>query len=115
MKKRITSLNYQSQHTNLPPNYGRPLTSSETSDFVLVQTIYDAIKDVYEDVGMALTGPTGPSGGGEGGSGVTGATGPTGASGVTGPTGASGVNGATGTTGVNGATGPTMVLLDLQV
>ena len=107
MKKKVF-LNFRSGNTNLPPNYGRPITSSDNPDFSLIQTVYDSIKDSFEDVdnGATNTGPTGPTGFGGSGQGVTGYTGSQGEQGVTGYTGYTGSQGIQGIQGFTGYTGP---------
>ena len=129
MRKR-TALNFRSHNTNLDPSFGRPITSSDSSDFSVIRTVYDSIQDAYENSlidgggsgsigptgsnGLSVTGPTGSDGlsvtGPTGSDGLS-VTGPTGSDGlsVTGPTGLNGlsVTGPTGTQGVIGLTGPT--------
>ena len=48
MKKKVF-LNFRSDNTNLPPNFGRPITSSDNPDFALIHTVYDSINS-FEDV-----------------------------------------------------------------
>ena len=106
MRKR-TALNFRSHNTNLDPSFGRPITSSDSSDFSVIRTVYDSIQDAYENSlidggGSGSIGPTGSNG--------LSVTGPTGSNGlsVTGPTGSDGLS-VTGPTGSNGlsVTGPT--------